>query len=86
MLTTRTNVHHSTLPRLGAIGYLIEHIDRWGDVRYWFGRRQRYQCVAYPVCDSADWRYSRGIHTAWFRNLRNGKLVQMSGFYFDEAL
>jgi hypothetical protein len=29
--------------------------------------------IAYSLCDSADYRYSIGIHTVWVRFLDNGE-------------
>ena len=84
MLTQRTNYHHSKLPQIGAIGYLIEGYGRFGDIRYWFGKRQKFQAIAYPLSDNVI-PYSVGIHTAYFRNLKNGQIVKMSGFYFEGA-
>jgi hypothetical protein len=84
MLTTITNRHHSKLPTLGAIGYLIAGHDRYGTPHYHGGTRQRYQVEAYPLNDNVS-PYSIGIHTAYFRNLRTGSVIRMSGFYFDEV-
>lgn len=82
MLTTKANRHHSKLPPLGEVGYLTNGTNRWGEILYWNGKRQRYQCVAYPLCDNVL-PYSIGIHTALFKNLRTGEVLQMSGFYFQ---
>ena len=84
MLTTATDRHHSVLPAIGEIGYLVAGHNRYGEINYWHGRRQRFQVVAYPLCDNVQ-PYSVGIHTAFFRNLRNNRIVRMSGFYFENA-
>jgi hypothetical protein len=80
MLSAKTNFHHSKLPKIGEIGYLS-----FGCGRYMDGERQRYQAVAFPLCDNVL-PYSFGIHTAFFQNLKNGKIRRASGFYFNEAI
>lgn len=75
MLTgTRQNYHHSTLPEPGAIGYIV-------------GLRAakfegKWIVEAFPLTDSADYRYSLGIHTVYLRRLRDGRQCKVSGFYF----
>ena len=82
MLTTAANYHHSKLPKLGAIGYITNGTNRYGEPLYWKGERQKYRVIAYPLCDNAL-PYSLGIHTAYFQNLRAGEIRRFSGFYFD---
>ena len=38
----------------------------------------------YPLCDSAEYRYSIGIHTVWVRFLDNHELARFSGIWFEE--
>jgi len=83
MLTRRGNIHHHKIPPLGAIGYLAMGTNMWGEPQYLHRRKRKYQVVGFPLCDNIR-PYSIGIHTAFFRNLQNGRIVQMSGFYFTE--
>jgi len=83
MLTQRGNIHHSKIPSLGNIGYLILGTNQFGEKKYFKGRKQKYRVVAFPLCDSCR-PYSIGIHTAFFEELKTKKLVQLSGFYFSE--
>lgn len=73
----RQNTHHSKLPRPGAIG----HIRGLRTVYLWR------KCIVshYPLTDSPDYRFSRGIHTVYVRFLDNGEVGQFSGFWFEEA-
>lgn len=82
MLTTAANYHRSKLPQLGQIGYLTNGKTKYGEPLYWKGERQKYQVIAYPLCDNVR-PYSFGIHTAYFQNLRTGDIRQFSGFYFE---
>lgn len=82
MLSQKTNIHHSALPKVGETGYLVMKHGRYGNVEYYRGRKQRYIVSHYPLCDNI-YPYSRGIHTAFFRNLKNGEIVRVSGFYFE---
>lgn len=72
----RQNVHRSKLPPPGAVG----HIVRLSAVN------PRRKCIVthYPLCDSADYRFSVGIHTAFVRFLDNGEIARFSGFWFEE--
>ena len=72
----RQNYHHSKLPKPGAVG-------RIGGLRTINPRRN---CIVshYPLCDSADYRYSIGIHIVWVRFLDNGELSRFSGIWFAE--
>jgi len=79
----RQNYHYSKLPEIGSIGYLVTGKNRWGERNYLYGTKVKYKVVAYPLCDNVL-PYSKGIHTAYFKNLKNGKVIRMSGFYFDE--
>jgi hypothetical protein len=83
MLTQRANIHRHKIPALGAVGYLIIGMNRWEEPRYFQGSKRKYQVIGFPLCDN-DWPYSIGIHTFYARNLQNGKIVQVSGFYFSE--
>ena len=83
MLTQINNRHHSKLPRVGEIGYLISGTNRFGETNYFRGERQTYQVYAYPLNDNVA-PYSYGIHTAFFKNLKTGNIVRLSGFYFNE--
>jgi len=72
----RQNIHHSKLPSSGKIGHIV-------------GLRTinpRCNCSVshYPLCDSADDRYSIVIHTVWVRFLDNGELSRFSGIWFAE--
>ena len=72
----RQNIHRSKLPRPGAIG----HIAGLHTVN------PRRKCIVshFPLCDSADYHYSIGIHSVWVRFLDNGELARFSGFWFEE--
>jgi hypothetical protein len=82
VLTTIGNIHHSILPKLGQIGYLIMKYDRWGKPEYYMGLRRKYYVSSFPLCDNV-WPYSLGIHTANFTTLDNRQTVKISGFYFE---
>jgi hypothetical protein len=71
----RQNTHHSKLPLPGAIGRIIGLSTV----------NARRKCIVshYPLCDSADYRYSIGIHTVWVRFLDNGEFARFSGFWFE---
>jgi len=75
----RQNVYHSNLPPPGAIGHIVglSTIDP----------RRKCMVSHYPLCDSADYHYSIGIHTCWVRFLDNQEFTRFSGFWFraDEA-
>lgn len=72
----RQNIHRSKLPPPGAIGHIVglRTVD------------PRRKCIVsyYPLCDSADYRYSIGLHTVWVRFLDNSEVARFSGFWFEE--
>lgn len=75
MLTcNRQNTHRSKLPSYGTIGRIV------GLSTVNPNRR----CIVshYNLCDSADWRYSRGIHTVFVRFLDNGECRQFACQWF----
>lgn len=85
MLSTRTNYHHSKLPKLGSIGTLPA-------LRYTTGRSnkiqyrpvlERFMVIAYPLCDNVR-PYSKGIHTIIVRSLADQRQIRVSGHYFEE--
>lgn len=71
----RQNIHHSKLPPLGAIGHIVG-LSTVNPHR---------KCIVshYPLCDSADYRFSLGIHTVFVRFLDNGEIARFSGFWFE---
>ncbi len=71
----RQNIHHSKLPPPGTVG----HIVGLSTVN------PRRKCIVshYPLCDSADYRFSVGIHTVFVRFLDNGEIARFSGFWFE---
>ena len=71
----RQNIHHSKLPLPGTIG----HIVGLSTVN------PRRKCIVshYPLCDSADHRFSIGIHTVFVRFLDTGEIIRFSGFWFE---
>jgi len=73
----RQNTHHSKLPPPGAVGRIIGLSTV----------NPRRKCIVshYPLCDSADYRFSIGIHTVWVRFLDNGEFVRFSGTWFEEV-
>jgi hypothetical protein len=86
MLTPRANIHRSKLPRLGAIVTvqirpLSPALNVWGHQK---DRYRRYIVEAFPLSDSADLRYSRGIHTVYLRALDNGERARVSGHWCVE--
>ena len=79
MLTaTRQNFHRSKLPNLGEIGTIrgLSTVDP----------RRRCIVESFPLTDSADYRYSLGIHTVTVRFLDNGERRRFSGFWFDDGM
>ncbi len=74
----RQNIHRSKLPSPGAVG----HIVGLSTVN------PRRKCIVshYPLCDSADYRFSLGIHTVFVRFLDNGEIARFSGFWFEALL
>lgn len=86
MLTQKTNIHNSVLPKVGKIGKLIMKRNRWNEPEYYQGIKSNWICIAYDVCNSADYKFSRGIHLAYFQSLKYPKLiVRVAGFYFEEG-
>jgi hypothetical protein len=73
----RQNVHHSKLPKPGAVGYIVGLST--------VNPRRRCIVTAYPLTDSADYRYSVGIHTVFVRFLDSGEICRFSGIWFMEA-
>ncbi len=71
----RQNTHRSKLPKPGEIGHIVG-LSTVDSCR---------KCIVshYPLCDSADYRYSLGIHTVWVRFLDDGELARFSGFWFQ---
>lgn len=80
MLTAIANIHHSKLPRPGAIVNL-RGLERNGRDPRW-----RWIVESYPLNDAADQRYSRGIHTVSLRCLTYPKIrARVSGFWCVEV-
>ncbi|MBI5668427.1 hypothetical protein FBR02_06725 [Anaerolineae bacterium CFX9] len=71
----RQNFHHSKLPKPGAVGCIIGLST--------VNPRRKCIVVAYPLCDSADYRYSIGIHTMFVRFLDNGEIARFSSIWFE---
>ena len=71
----RQNLHHSKLPKLGTIGRIngLSTVDP----------RRRCIVIAYPLTDSADYRFSVGIHTVFVRFFDNGEIRRFSGLWFE---
>lgn len=73
----RQNTHRTRLPQPGAIGRIVglSTVD------------PRRRCIVshYSLTDSADYRYSRGIHTAFVRFLDNGEVRRFAWQWFVEA-
>ena len=79
MLTPRGNVHHSKLPRLGAI-VTVRIYKLLPGSRY-----ERWIVESYPLTDAADPRYSRGIHTVTLRHLGDQRQrVRVAGHWCHE--
>jgi len=72
----RQNIHHSKLPLPGAVGHIV-------GLRT-INPRRNCSVSHYPLCDSADDRYSIVIHTVWVRFLDNGEYARFSGIWFEE--
>ena len=72
----RQNFHHSKLPKPGSVGHIVglTTVD------------PKRLCVVshYPLTDSADYRFSIGIHTAFVRFLDNNEIRRFSGIWFQE--
>ncbi len=75
----RQNFHRSKLPKPGANGCIVG-LER-------NGINPRRKCIVshYPLCDSADYRNSIGIHMVWVRFLDNSELARFSGIWFEEV-
>lgn len=71
----RQNIHHSKLPKPGTVGYIVglSAVDT----------RRKCIVIAYPLTDSADYRFSVGIHTLFVRFLDNNEIQRLSGFWFE---
>lgn len=71
----RQNIHRSKLPTPGVIGHIVGLPTV----------NPRRKCIIshYPLCDSADYRFSLGIHTVFVRFLDNGEIARFSGFWFE---
>lgn len=78
MLTHAANVHRSKLPALGAI--VIVRTRPLGPGR----RFRRFMVEAFNLNDSADPRYSCGIHLAHIRALDNGQRFTVAGHFCEE--
>ena len=80
MLTShRQNIHHPKLPKIGAI--VSVQVRPLGPGRRW----RKWIVESFPLCDSADARYSWGIHTVNLRALDNGESVRVTGHYCEEV-
>lgn len=79
----RQNFHHSVLPKPGEIGRIDMRRGRQRDWDLDDGLCRR-KCIVshYALTDSADYRFSIGIHTVWVRFLDNGEVRRFSGFWF----
>lgn len=83
MLTTRTNFHHSKLPKLGAIVTIQDDRSRRAmELRSGLTWR-RFRVEAYPLNDNhkpdGGPVYSIGIHTVHLVALDNGQRVRVAG-------
>jgi len=77
MLTPIANTHHSKLPNLGEI-VVVKISEIAPGYRY-----RKFIVESFPLSDSPDQRYSRGIHTVNLKALDNGERVRVSGFYCE---
>ena len=78
MLTSTANIHRHKLPSIGAI--VIVKDRPLGPGRLY----RRFIVESFPLSDSADQRFSRGIHTCTIRALDNDDRFRISGFYCEE--
>lgn len=71
----RQNFHHSKLPKPGTVGYIVGLP----------AVKMRRKCIviAFPLTDSADYRFSVGIHTVFVRFFDNGEIQRFSGIWFE---
>ena len=67
----KQNYHHSKLPKIGEIGFI--NLPQY--------HNDRFMVSHYPLCDNVL-PYSKGIHTAYFKRLKDNAITQFSGFYF----
>ena len=79
MLTPIANTHRHKLPRPGAIVVVATQALQPGR------RYRRFIVESYPLSDSPDQRYSRGIHTCTLRALDNEERCRVSGVWCLEA-
>ena len=75
MLTQVTNIHHSKLPPIGAIGRIRGLAS--------FNQHEKYIVEAYPLNDNVS-PYSIGIHTCFVRSLKffTREPQKVSGIWF----
>lgn len=90
MTTPRANVHHSDLPRPGAIVTMPGLMDLAGYAMPprrggCYPRPRRFIVEAYPLHDGADMRWTRGIHRAYVRALDNGEVRLVAGHWCEEV-
>lgn len=83
MLTSIANIHHSRLPKLGAV-VRLPGLSRNGIDPKW-----RWIVESFPLSDAADQRYCRGIHTVNLRCLTFPAITRerpkrVSGFWCEE--
>ena len=71
------NYHHSKLPNLGDI-VIVRMKTLMPNEKH-----RKYIVESFPLCDSADSRYSVGIHTANLRALGNGEKFRVSGHWLE---
>jgi hypothetical protein len=79
MLTTIANIHHSKLPRLGAIVHVVMRALQPGH------RYRKFIVESFPLSDAADQRFSMGIHTCTIRALDNGERRRIAGHWCEEV-
>ena len=73
MLTPVGNVHRHTMPQPGAI-VTVRGLECTGK-----DPRRKAIVESFPVTDSADYHFSRGIHTVTLRFLDNGARRKVAG-------
>lgn len=78
MLTPLANIHRSKLPRPGATVIVRMREPMPGQ------RHRKWRVESYPLCDSADYRFSLGIHTVAIRALDNGERRIIAGHWCEE--
>jgi hypothetical protein len=69
------NIHRSKLPPPGAVGRIVGLSTV----------NPHHKCIVsyYPLCDSADYRYSIGIYTVWVRFLDTSQIARFSAIWFQ---